>query len=70
MADDLDAELLALAGDASDEEASPQQSKPKKDLPASSSPRSPEPSPKTERKSTSKSVKRGRKSRDVEDGEL
>ncbi|RMJ22290.1 hypothetical protein PHISP_06844 [Aspergillus sp. HF37] len=70
MADDLDAELLALAGDASDEEASPQPTRPKKDHFASSSPRSPEPSSRMERKSASKSAKRGRKSRDAEDGEL
>lgn len=68
MADDLDAELLALAGDdASDEESS----KPKQDIPpASSSPRSPEPSS-MGRKRAAKPAKRVKRSReDEEDGEL
>ncbi|KAL3488507.1 hypothetical protein BJX62DRAFT_211720 [Aspergillus germanicus] len=76
MADDLDAELLALAGDdASDEEASPP---PRKQLsespPPSSSPRSPEPTSTMGRKGTAKPVRRPRKSRreddEEEDGEV
>ncbi|PWY90948.1 plus-3-domain-containing protein [Aspergillus heteromorphus CBS 117.55] len=71
MADDLDAELLALAGDSSDEEASPP-AKERLDSPIrSSSPQSPEPSSTMGRKGTAKPVKRGRKSRRTEeDGEL
>ncbi|KAE8152234.1 plus-3-domain-containing protein [Aspergillus avenaceus] len=72
MADDLDAELLALAGDdASDEEASPPPNQ--KDASPSASPsQSPEPSSTMGRKGTAKSTRRGRKPRkdDEEDGEL
>lgn len=60
MADDLDAELLALAGDASDEETSPP--KQTADSPAPSRSRSPEVST-MGRKGTSKSSRRSRKSR-------
>ena len=71
MADDLDAELLALAGDASDEEASspPRQ---KDASPSASPPHSPEGSSTMGRKGTAKPVRRGRKSRkdDEEDGEV
>ncbi|PIG84322.1 RNA polymerase II transcription elongation factor Rtf1p [Aspergillus arachidicola] len=71
MADDLDAELLALAGDASDEEASspPRQ---KDASPSASSPQSPEESSTMGRKGTAKPIRRGRKSRkdDEEDGEV
>ncbi|KAL4920995.1 hypothetical protein BDW62DRAFT_175701 [Aspergillus aurantiobrunneus] len=75
MADDLDAELLALAGDdASDEEASPPARKLPSASPArSTSPRSPEPTSATGRKGTAKSARRSRKSRrdeDEEDGEI
>lgn len=73
MADDLDAELLALAGDdASDEETTPQTSKQKQEsLPPSSSPRSPQPSSTMDRKGPGKSGRRGRQSRnDDEDGQL
>jgi len=67
MADDFDAELLALAGDDSDEETSPQV-KQSAASPAPSQSRSPEP---TNRKGTAKSARRGRKSRrDEEDGEV
>ncbi|ODM16431.1 hypothetical protein SI65_07938 [Aspergillus cristatus] len=67
MADDFDAELLALAGDDSDEETSPQV-KQSAASPAPSESRSPEP---TSRKGTAKSARRGRKSRrDEEDGEV
>ncbi|KAL1879049.1 RNA polymerase-associated protein rtf1 [Paecilomyces lecythidis] len=77
MADsDLDAELLALAGDSSDEEPSHAQ-KPKSasppPRPSSSSPqRSPEPAPAMARKGTAKSSKRSIKARrdDAEEGEL
>ncbi|KAF4278075.1 hypothetical protein KXW14_006657 [Aspergillus fumigatus] len=70
MADDLDAELLALAGDSSDEESSPQ---PKQN---SESPTpSASPSSAMARKGTAKSIKRSKKSRnedegDEEDGEV
>ncbi|KAE8143998.1 hypothetical protein BDV38DRAFT_289788 [Aspergillus pseudotamarii] len=71
MADDLDAELLALAGDTSDEEASspPRQ---KDASPSASPPHSPEGSSTMGRKGTAKPVRRGRKSRkdDEEDGEV
>lgn len=76
MADDLDAELLALAGDdASDEETS---SPPRKLSPASparsTSPRSPEPTSAMARKGTAKAIRRSRKSRrgddEEEDGEM
>ncbi|KAL3468479.1 hypothetical protein BJX64DRAFT_246042 [Aspergillus heterothallicus] len=76
MADDLDAELLALAGDdASDEEASPPPRKqPSESPPPSSSPRSPEPTSTMARKGTAKPVRRARKSRredvEEEDGEV
>ena len=64
MADDLDAELLALAGDASDEDTSP----PAKQTAESPAPsQSPEPS---SRKGTAKASRRGRKSRRDEDGEV
>lgn len=64
MADDLDAELLALAGDASDEDTSP----PAKQTAESPAPsQSPEPS---SRKGTAKASRRGRKSRRGEDGEV
>lgn len=67
MADDFDAELLALAGDDSDEETSPQ-AKQSATSPAPSQSRSPEP---TSRKGVAKSSRRGRKSRkDEEDGEV
>lgn len=66
MADDFDAELLALAGDDSDEETSPQ-AKQSATSPAPSQSRSPEP---TSRKGTAKSSRRGRKSRNDEDGEV
>ncbi|KAE8390168.1 hypothetical protein ETB97_009211 [Aspergillus alliaceus] len=71
MADDLDAELLALAGDASDEEASspPRQ---KDASPSASPPRSPEASSTMGRKGTAKPTRRGRKSRknEEENGEV
>ncbi|KAI9039345.1 RNA polymerase-associated protein [Aspergillus affinis] len=73
MADDLDAELLALAGDdASDEEASPPPNQKVTSPSPSSSPRSPATSSTMGRKGTAKPVRRGRKSRkdDEEDGEL
>lgn len=67
MADDLDAELLALAGDdASDEETSPP-TKQTADSPRPSQSRSPEPSSSMGRKGTAKSVRRSRKSRKDED---
>jgi len=67
MADDFDAELLALAGDDSDEETSPQV-KQSAASPAPSQSHSPEP---TSRKGTAKPARRGRKSRrDEEDGEV
>lgn len=67
MADDFDAELLALAGDDSDEETSPQ-AKQSAASPAPSQSRSPEPA---SRKGTAKSSRKGRKSRrDEEDGEV
>ena len=71
MADDLDAELLALAGDdASDEETSPL-TKQTVDSPRPSQSRSPEPSSSMGRKGTAKTVRRSRKTRkdDDEDGE-
>lgn len=76
MADDLDAELLALAGDdASDEEASPPPRKLSSASPArSTSPRSPEPTSAMARKGTAKAVRRPRKPRrgddEEEDGEI
>ncbi|KAL4781484.1 hypothetical protein BJX76DRAFT_14669 [Aspergillus varians] len=77
MADDLDAELLALAGDdaSSDEEASPPPRKLSSASPAhSSSPRSPEPTSTMGRKGTAKPARRSRKSRrdddEEEDGEI
>ncbi|KAL4906643.1 hypothetical protein BDW74DRAFT_150891 [Aspergillus multicolor] len=77
MADDLDAELLALAGDdtSSDEEASPPPRKLPSASPArSSSPQSPEPTSTMGRKGTAKPVRRPRKSRrdedEEEDGEI
>lgn len=60
MADDLDAELLALAGDASDEETSPKLTA---DSPAPSRSRSPQPTTTMARKGTGKSSRRSRKSR-------
>ncbi|KKK18182.1 RNA polymerase II transcription elongation factor Rtf1p [Aspergillus rambellii] len=77
MADDLDAELLALAGDdaSSDEETSSTPRKQTSASPApSASPRSPEPSTMA-RKGIAKPVRRGRKSRrdddeEEEDGEV
>ncbi|GKZ20259.1 hypothetical protein AbraIFM66951_001408 [Aspergillus brasiliensis] len=72
MADDLDAELLALAGDSSDEEASPPAKERIQSRSRSSSPQSPDASA-MGRKGTARTVKRGRKSRrndDEEDGEL
>ncbi|CAK39477.1 hypothetical protein CBS63078_2016 [Aspergillus niger] len=72
MADDLDAELLALAGDSSDEEASPPAKERVQSRSRSSSPQSPDASA-MGRKGTARTVKRGRKSRrndDEEDGEL
>ena len=72
MADDLDAELLALAGDSSDEE-SPPTKKEKASSPAPSSlSHSPHDSSTMARKGTAKVVKRSRQSRkvDMEDGEL
>ena len=71
MADDLDAELLALAGDASDEEASSPPTQ-KDASPSASPPQSPEESSTMGRKGTAKPVRRGRKSRkdDEEDGEV
>ncbi|KAH2922330.1 hypothetical protein KXW25_000234 [Aspergillus fumigatus] len=70
MADDLDAELLALAGDSSDEESSPQP-KQNSESPAPSA----SPSSAMARKGTAKSIKRRKKSRnedegDEEDGEV
>ncbi|KAH2044997.1 hypothetical protein KXW51_008428 [Aspergillus fumigatus] len=70
MADDLDAELLALAGDSSDEESSPQP-KQNSESPAPSA----SPSSAMARKGTAKSIKRSKKSRnedegDEEDGEV
>lgn len=68
MADDLDAELLALAGD-SEEETSPQ-GKQAAESPARSQSRSPDPSAMS-RKGSGKTPRRGRKSkRDEEDGEV
>ncbi|KAL2819320.1 hypothetical protein BDW59DRAFT_151426 [Aspergillus cavernicola] len=76
MADDLDAELLALAGDdASDEEApSPPRKQPSASPAPSTSPRSPRsPEPSMARKGTAKPARRPRKSRrddEEEDGEV
>ncbi|KAL3469099.1 hypothetical protein BJX99DRAFT_242062 [Aspergillus californicus] len=76
MADDLDAELLALAGDdTSDEEApSPPRKQPSASPLPSNSPRSPRsPEPSMGRKGTAKTVRRPRKSRrdnEEEDGEV
>ncbi|KAL4881095.1 hypothetical protein BJY04DRAFT_189901 [Aspergillus karnatakaensis] len=75
MADDLDAELLALAGDDSDEESSsPPRKLPSASPAPSASPRSPEPTSTMGRKGTAKPVRRPRKSRrdddDEEDGEI
>ncbi|KAF9894504.1 hypothetical protein FE257_006387 [Aspergillus nanangensis] len=73
MADDLDAELLALAGDSSDEEPSPTTKQKSASSPsASPEPRSPEHSSAMGRKGTAKPVRRGRKARrdPQEDGEL
>ncbi|PWY96553.1 plus-3-domain-containing protein [Aspergillus sclerotioniger CBS 115572] len=72
MADDLDAELLALAGDSSDEEASPASKERVTSPTRSSSPQSPNTSTTMGRKGTARPVKRGRKSRrnDEEDGEI
>ncbi|KAL4819289.1 hypothetical protein BDW67DRAFT_155695 [Aspergillus spinulosporus] len=77
MADDLDAELLALAGDdaSSDEEASPPPRKHSSASPArSTSSRSPEPTSTTGRKGNAKPARRPRKSRrdedEEEDGEI
>jgi RNA polymerase-associated protein RTF1 len=72
MADDLDAELLALAGDSEEEHSPPLQ---KDDSPEPSpSPRSPDrdQSPETMgRKGTAKASRRGKKPvRDEEDGEV
>ncbi|KAL4895516.1 hypothetical protein BDV59DRAFT_174066 [Aspergillus ambiguus] len=72
MADDLDAELLALAGD-SDEESSPPSKQKVASPSASPAPHSPEPSSATMgRKGTAKPVRRGRTARRTseEDGEL
>ncbi|KAL4808876.1 hypothetical protein BDV18DRAFT_157814 [Aspergillus unguis] len=72
MADDLDAELLALAGDdASDEEASPPRKLPSASPAPSTSPRSrsPEPTSAMGRKGTAKAARRPRKSRRDEDEE-
>lgn len=72
MADDLDAELLALAGDSSDEE-SPAVKKDRAPSPASSSSsHSQHTSSAMARKGTARVIKRNRQSRrlDVEDGEL
>ncbi|KAL4952595.1 hypothetical protein BDW69DRAFT_20019 [Aspergillus filifer] len=74
MADDLDAELLALAGDdTSDGEASPPR-KLSTASPALSASRSPEPSSAMGRKGTAKPIRRPRKSRrdddEEEDGEI
>ncbi|KAH1299455.1 hypothetical protein KXX11_006524, partial [Aspergillus fumigatus] len=55
MADDLDAELLALAGDSSDEESSPQP-KQNSESPAPSA----SPSSAMARKGTAKSIKRSK----------
>ncbi|KAF7167946.1 hypothetical protein CNMCM6106_003295 [Aspergillus hiratsukae] len=70
MADDLDAELLALAGDSSEEESSP----PPKQTSASPAP-SASPSSAMARKGTARPIKRSKKSRlddegDEEDGEV
>ncbi|KAF7167377.1 hypothetical protein CNMCM5623_000675 [Aspergillus felis] len=70
MADDLDAELLALAGDSSDEESSP----PPKQISESPAP-SASPSSAMARKGTARPIKRSKKSRnddegDEEDGEV
>ncbi|KAL4991034.1 hypothetical protein BDW68DRAFT_153192 [Aspergillus falconensis] len=77
MADDLDAELLALAGDdaSSDEEASPPPRKLSSASPApSTSPRSPGPTSTMGRKGPAKPVRRPRKSHrdedEEEDGEI
>lgn len=74
---DLDDELLALAGDSSDEEASPQsQSKSKSASPpppsSSTKQPSPDPAPEMARKGTAKVVKRPRKTKkeESEEGEL
>ncbi|GAB1215103.1 hypothetical protein ATERTT37_004286 [Aspergillus terreus] len=72
MADDLDAELLALAGDSDEESSPPSKQKPTSPS-ASPDPHSPEPSSATMgRKGTAKPVRRGRKVRRAseEDGEL
>lgn len=71
MADDLDAELLALAGDSEEEHSPP----PQKDdsLEPSPSPRSPDrdQSPGTMgRKGTAKPSRRAKRARDDEDGEV
>ncbi|EAW11598.1 RNA polymerase-associated protein [Aspergillus clavatus NRRL 1] len=67
MADELDAELLALAGDSSDEESSPPP-KQKSESPAPSA----SPSSSMARKGVAKPVRRNKKSRrdDEEDGEV
>ncbi|KAL4926871.1 RNA polymerase-associated protein [Aspergillus undulatus] len=74
MADDLDAELLALAGDdTSDGEASPPRKLSTASPARSSSPRSPGPTSAMGRKDTAKPIRRPRKSRrddDEEDGEI
>lgn len=73
MADDLDAELLALAGDSEEEEQSPPHQNDESPSP-SPSPHSPDrdQSPETMgRKGTAKPSRRGKRpARDEEDGEV
>jgi len=66
MADDLDAELLALAGDSEEENSPPPQQK--IDSPAPSvAPQSPAA---MGLKGTAKAIRRPRKAKDEEDGEM
>lgn len=72
MADDLDAELLALAGDSEEENSPPPQQKDESPEP-SGSPRSPDrgrSSAAMSSKGTAKPVRRPRKVKDEEDGEM
>jgi RNA polymerase-associated protein RTF1 len=71
MADDLDAELLALAGDSEEENSPPPQEKHESPEP-SGSPHSHhgDRSPDMDTKGTAKPVRRPRKVKDEEDGEM
>lgn len=71
MADDLDAELLALAGDSEEENFPPPQEKDESPEP-SASPHSHngDRSPAMDTKGTAKPVRRPRKVKDEEDGEM